>query len=276
MREIDLVFAGSGTNYPAYVGAYRAFYEEYVLTKKAKIGRIYGTSGGALVGSLIAFGYDTPEALENVVKTIQPASIVDWSWNPFYRLGLVKGAKMRKALHKLFSQHDNFPKPKHRLFVAVTDIDSGGGRVIEVGSNNLSPSSVVYASACFPLVFSPVMIDKKKHVDGGLYNNFMIDEVEHGREFIGFHIGNLIEDVGGKKVNTLLTYILRMISVMLNELTKERAQNLLTESPRNAQRMIMLSGLKNSMNLKLTSEEIGQLFETNYRIAKNAIRLLEK
>ena len=261
VRKVNLVFGGSGTNYPAYIGVYKAFYEEYIEPGHAEIGELSGTSGGAIIAALIACGYDHPSELERVVTEILPKDIIDWSWNPFYRLGLVKGKKFRKLLKEVLREDLSGSYLKYPLKVVVTNLDKEEGEVVDCLTTDKPISSVIYASACFPFVFSPVVINGDKYVDGGLSNNLPVDVFNNDFDTYAWRIDPTKEKV--KKVNSFKQYLFRVLNILLKELTKEHLEDNVNAQVLNAR------GYSNSMDLWLTQAEAEELIKINYELAKN-------
>ena len=260
METINIVFGGSGTNYPAYIGAYKALYEALIATGKCEIGELAGTSGGAIIAALIACGYDRPEELERVVTEILPKDIIDWSWNPFYRWGLIKGKKFRKKLSSMLREDLPGSSLKYPLKIVVTNVDKEQGEVIDCLTTDMPLSSVVYASACFPIVFSPVVIKGEKYIDGGLSNNLPVNVVDDNNQNTTYAFRIKQEDIPPKKVKNVKEYLFRMLNILLKELTRAHLEDLQPFT-----KIYSAVGHPNGMNLWLTEEDVHDMIEKNYQ-----------
>ncbi len=194
--KIGLVLSGGGAKGLAHIGVLKVLEEEGV-----KIDFIGGTSMGAMIGGLYASGY-TAEQLDsifrvtdfdNIVQDFLPRKVKS-SYErendekyaltlPFkkFRFGLPLALSKGQNTYNLFSQlmyevrHiDDFNKLPIPFLCMATDAETGEAVLLNKGS---LPKAVV-ASGTFPSLFSPVIIDGRYLIDGGVVNNYPIDEVK--------------------------------------------------------------------------------------------------
>jgi len=193
--KIGLVLSGGGAKGIAHIGVLKAM-EEAGLTPDY----ITGTSMGSIVGGLYAAGYNADQ-LEYVVRN------ADWGYllsnkipfdkvtieEKFYygrylfevymkgkQIQLPKGIIEGQALMELFSR---LTRPVH----GITDFNklpipfACVGANIETGEpvvlNHGSLATAMRASMAIPSIFTPVKIDGKLLVDGGLVRNMPVQEV---------------------------------------------------------------------------------------------------
>lgn len=201
--KIGLVLSGGGAKGLAHIGALKVIEESGL-----KIEYIAGTSMGAVIGSLYAAGY-SPEQLDSIFRTTDfktliqddlPRRVKNYYEKqssdkyaltlPFdhFRLsfpsGLSKGQNIYNLLAQLMStvhdvqDFDQLPIP----FLCVgTNIETGERLVFEKGS--LAQS--VAASAAIPSLFTPVEIDSSLYSDGGITDNYAIEELrKKGMDYI--------------------------------------------------------------------------------------------
>ncbi|MEC4004264.1 patatin-like phospholipase family protein [Flavobacterium sp. SUN052] len=227
--KIGLVLTGGGAKGFAHIGVLK------VLEKAGiKIDYIGGTSMGAVVGGLYATGYNATqidsifhntnfdELLQDYIprtsksfyeKRNDELYAMSLPFNNFsvgVPIALSKGMYNYNLLTKLthsvrhIRDFDKLPIP----FVCIaTNIETGEQLVIRSG---YLPQALL-ASSAFPTLFSPVEIDGKLLIDGGVTNNYPIDEVKKmGADII---IGVDVQD-GLKDRNSLkeATRILVQIS----------------------------------------------------------------
>jgi len=120
---------------------------------------VTGTSAGGVVGSLYAAGYNG-FALQQKAMDLDQNALADLTLSG---TGFIKGERLAAYVNK---EVGNRPIEKlPRTFAAVaTDLDSGTVKVFKSGNTG----QAVRASASIPNVFQPVVIGKRRYVDGGL------------------------------------------------------------------------------------------------------------
>lgn len=193
--KIGLVLSGGGAKGFAHIGVLK------VLEKAGiKIDYIAGTSMGAVVGGLYASGYsatqidsifyntDFNELLQDYIPRASKSFYEKRNDQiyaislPFHKfkigipIALSKGmynySLLSKLTHKVRYINDFSKLPIPFLCVA-TDIEKGE----EVILKNGYLAQAMLASSAFPSLFSPVEIDGQLLVDGGVINNYPVEEV---------------------------------------------------------------------------------------------------
>lgn len=191
--KVGLILSGGGAKGFAHIGVLKAIDEAGL-----QIDYIGGTSMGAVIGGLYAAGYSGKQLEEIVQKTdfvsllgdITPRNSI-----PFFEktygenhslsltfnkgeIGFPKGvSKGQRILNYLTELLDNtegitdFSKLPIPFFCIATDVETGKEIVFEQGSLPLA----IRASASFPTLLTPVEIDNKLLIDGGVANNFPVD-----------------------------------------------------------------------------------------------------
>ena len=193
--KIGLVLSGGGAKGFAHIGVLKVLESAGV-----KIDYIGGTSMGAVVGSLYASGYSAVQ-IDSIFKTINfdelikdfiPRSSKNFYEKkndelyavvlPFnkFRIGipdaLSKGIynfNLLSTITRNVRHVRDFNKLKIPFICIATNIETGEEVLLDKG--NLA--TVLIASAAFPTLFSPVEIDGKMLVDGGVANNYPIEAV---------------------------------------------------------------------------------------------------
>lgn len=160
MKKIGLALGGGAVLGAAHIGVLKALSEEEI-----KINYITGTSIGAFVASLVAFG-KTWEEIEKIAIELKWMDISGISLSKFALLNNEKlGELIVKHIGNKNIEESNIP-----LAMIATDISSGEKIVLEKGS----VATAVMASACIPGIYKPVEIDGKMLVDGGIVENVPI------------------------------------------------------------------------------------------------------
>ena len=163
--NIGLTLSGGGSRGFAHLGALKAMEE---LNLKPSI--ISGTSAGALVGALYAAGYSPTEISEIILKK----SIFSKLKFEFTKFGLFSLVKVEKLLLE-YIPDNYFEKLKIPLVVCAADIKRGEPEYFEMGEL----AKPVIASCAIPGIFSPVILNGKTYVDGGILNNLPIEPIHN-------------------------------------------------------------------------------------------------
>lgn len=178
MNEIGLVLSGGGARGVAHVGVIKALEEANI-----SVTRVSGTSAGAIVGVLYAYGYDSQKILEivkgvTILKSVRPA----WTW-----AGLLRMDGLRDMLEKHLPDM-SFEKLPRRLTVAAVDLKRGEVKYFDEGP--LIPA--VLASCSVPAVFNPFVINGAGYVDGGILDNMPARPLRDKCDFlIGSHCNHV-------------------------------------------------------------------------------------
>ncbi|GGD21539.1 patatin [Flavobacterium orientale] len=194
--KIGLVLSGGGAKGLAHIGVLKVIEEAGI-----KIDYIGGTSMGAIVGGLYASGY-TANQLDSIFKSSDYDAIIQdfiprKSKNfyekgnderyavmlPFSNFKLGVPAALSKGLYNynmitrltnhVYNVRDFNELPIPFLCIA-TDVETGE----EVLLNKGFLSQAVLASGAFPTLYSPIEIDGKYLIDGGVVNNYPIEDLK--------------------------------------------------------------------------------------------------
>ena len=143
---------------------------------------ISGVSIGAVIGAFYAAGY-TPDEMLAISKKSSLFNI--------FRFGFKRGGISNlKYLDKLLRKHipeDSFESLKKKLFVAVSNLNTGQFEIRQNGEL----FRYVLASAAVPIVFESQEINGQVYVDGGLLNNFPIEPLkDHCDKTLGVFVHN--------------------------------------------------------------------------------------
>jgi NTE family protein len=193
--KIGLVLSGGGAKGFAHIGVLKEIEKAGI-----KIDYIGGTSMGAIIGGLYACGYSANQLdsifrgtnFDELMQDFVPRSnktFYEKQNDEIYALSLpFKGFKISipRGLSKGLYNYNLISKLTHNVrhvrdfnqlkipFLCIaTNIETGGEVVFNKGSLPL----VLQASGAFPSLFSPVEIDGKLYVDGGVANNYPVEEV---------------------------------------------------------------------------------------------------
>lgn len=202
-QKIGLVLSGGGAKGLAHIGALKV-----IDSLGIKIDYVSGTSMGAIIGALYASGY-SGEALDSIFNEVDFDKIINddlprgakafYERNnseryaitlPFegFKLKLPSALSRGQNIFNTLSQlllHTNgihdFKDLEIPFFCIATDVETGQSVMLDKG--NL-PQALM-ASSALPSLFQPVTLNDRVLVDGGVTNNYPIDELKaKGANFI--------------------------------------------------------------------------------------------
>ena len=193
--KVGLVLSGGGAKGFAHIGVLKV-----IDSLGIKVDYIAGTSMGAIIGSLYASGYSGKQ-LDSIFKSQNFDDVISDNLpraaKTFYERdnsekyavtlpfenfkvklpsALSRGQNVFNLLSKLtlhVSEIDDFEQLPIPFFCIATNIETGAEVVLNKG--NLARA--ITASGAFPSLFQPVIIDDQILIDGGVVNNYPIDEL---------------------------------------------------------------------------------------------------
>jgi len=201
--KVGLVLSGGGAKGLAHIGALKVIEDAGI-----RIDYIGGTSMGAIVGSLYASGYSAKE-LDSIFRSVDFNVLIQDDLPrkaktfyeredsekyaltlPFddFKIGLPRGlskgqnffnefAKLTSHVHEV-NDFDKLPIP---FFCISTNISTGEPIILDKG---YLPEAVS-ASGALPSIFSPVELDGVLMTDGGVANNYPVEEIrKKGAEIV--------------------------------------------------------------------------------------------
>ncbi|WP_394973019.1 patatin-like phospholipase family protein [uncultured Croceitalea sp.] len=171
---IGLVLSGGGYRGIAHAGAIKAFEEFGIIPN-----HISGTSAGAVVGALYAANYSP----EEIVSFFKKVKIFEFSRYARKKPGWIDTDTFRSFLLFYFPEN-SFSALYKKLFVTTTNLLSGKVNVFSTGIL----VDALLASASFPGVFSPVIIENGFYADGGILDNFPIAPVQDCTHCYGVYV----------------------------------------------------------------------------------------
>ncbi|TMU55309.1 patatin-like phospholipase family protein [Flagellimonas algicola] len=194
--KVGLVLSGGGAKGMAHIGALKVIDEAGI-----KIDYIGGTSMGAIVGALYASGYSAKELdsifrVTNFTELIQDnvprgaKTFYEKEDSERYALGL-PFTNFNVSFPQAISGGQNIYNELVRLLFHVKDIQDFGSLPIpflcvatnvETGEEVLLDRGylpeAIMASGTFPSLFEPSEIEGEVLIDGGVVNNYPIDEIK--------------------------------------------------------------------------------------------------
>ena len=194
--KVGLVLSGGGAKGFAHVGVIKVLEEAGI-----RVDYIAGTSMGAVVGGLYATGYNAKE-LDSLLRAHDLGGLVKdelpREYSSFYQkentgkyaisLPLVKrkielpsAVSKGQSAFNIFSQltkHvdeiDDFSKLPIPFFCIATDLENGEEVILDKGSL----PEAIRASGSLPGLLTPVKMDGRVLIDGGIVDNFPVEKMK--------------------------------------------------------------------------------------------------
>lgn len=298
-QPINLVLESGGVKTISQLGAIQVLY-----ANNYRFQRICGTSGGAIVGALIAAGMTPEEAiikleavdLAEFANTVKPKgrswigagmemirqnwindgeNLERWLESELATLGVKTFADLRLPAWR----HRSIPpEQRYKLVVMTTDLQTRRTirlpwdyQVLGLGPDKQSVAQAVRASASIPFFYQPVQIGERLLVDGAITAPYPIKIFSNDRRStIGVHVSDQ-----GRRAKPLLKSIERPIK-LARTLMKVGADDIEDLNPRDQaaiRRTIFLntSGI-HELNFKINKQLQNQLIIDGRRQATEYLR----
>ena len=241
------VLSGGGARGLSHIGALKALYEHGVRPDV-----ISGTSAGAFIGAMVAYGYSPDEILAIFLKT----SLRKYLGLAYTVSGFLSLEKAENLL-KIHIPENSFESLKIPLFVTATDILAGE----EVYYRKGELAKPVLASCALPGIFKPVQFEGRHLIDGAIFHNLPVAAIEKEADYIiGIHCNPIEMNKGASHMPHILYRSFRLAMRGKARASLDRC-DLLIEAPE-------LSAF-NPFDFRKGQ----QIFDIGYRYTKN---LLEK
>ena len=196
--RVGLVLAGGGARGLAHIGVLRYLEEHHI-----RIDAVAGTSMGSIVGGLYASGLNAAE-VERIARNLDwkyafndatpreqqsfrrkeedydyliPAKLRFKNGKLGLPMGAIEGQHLNLMLHEMVAhvaRIDDFDKLPIPFRAVATDITTGDAVILGKGDLAIA----MRASMSIPGVFSPIELDGKLLVDGGIVKNIPVDVVQ--------------------------------------------------------------------------------------------------
>lgn len=222
-----LVISGGGPIMIQIISAIQELERKEYLNME-NIESIYGTSAGAVVGIMISLKFDWETLNDYIIKRpwqdvfpLKVQNILD----AYGKKGIFDIKTVEKCFKPLFDAKDISLDINMKDFYELTKIDLhlfsfevNEYKIVEISHKthpDLKLLEAVQMTCALPVLISPVCIDEKCYMDGGVGCNyplsFCIDSGKDPNEILGFKNKYLDEKICINNESTLLDYILRFL-----------------------------------------------------------------
>lgn len=248
-KSIGYALSGGGTKGIAHAGAIQ-FLEEQGI----KPSHIAGSSAGAIVGALYAWG-KTPEEILAFFKSIY---FFHWKHFTLKKAGIIDSESFRRYFEHIFgaSEIGELTIP---VYITATDLVKGKLKIFD---NNTKIVDAILASSAVPGVISPYQIDSNIYSDGGILNHFPSDILQ-GRcdNIIGIYVSP-VQKIEAKDLKSIKAVTTRAFELL--------AANSNLQKFNNCDLVIEPEELSSFTTFETNKNKMDQIFEIGYQTAKKS------
>ena len=205
-KNNGFVFSGGGSKGIAHAGVL-----QYLHEQKIKPTCMAGSSAGAIVGAMYAFGKKPEEILE-FFKSIY---FFHWKHFTFKKAGIVDSDSFKHYFHEIFGDV-TLGELEIPMYITATDMVKGK---LKIFSPETKVVDAILASTAVPGMISPYVINGELFSDGGILNHFPTDLLQ-GRcdSIIGIYVSPIqtIESKDLKSIKSVTTRAFDLLSAQGN------------------------------------------------------------
>lgn len=205
--RVALVLGAGAAKGFAHIGVIKV-----LEANRIPVNMVVGSSAGSFVGSLYAYGFSAFQ-LQKISFDIQQSDLADLT---FPDNGFIKGENLEAYVNRMVR---NTPMEKLRIpfYAVTTDIQSGREMVFGAGNTGRA----VRASCSIPGVFSPVVINGRMYVDGGVVSPVAVDTArKYGADMV--IAVDLSGNGEGPRPQGTMETIMQAISLMYEKITSQQ------------------------------------------------------
>jgi len=259
-----LVISGGGPNLIQTLGAIQ-YLEKNKFIDLNNIETIYGTSAGAIIGSLICMKYDWETINDYIIKRPWQDVFkikVEKIFEAYTKKGIFDSKTIEKCFKPLLDAkdismtvtlHEFYQYSKIELHFFTFEINDFKLEDISYLTHpNLPLLTAIQMTCGLPVIVTPVCIDNKCYIDGGIICNYPLNYcVESGKnknEILGFK--NKYEDTNTRinSESTLLDFIMTFLYNIIYSFSRGIVQPSITNEVICKTKYITIEYLKNSLS----------------------------
>ena len=226
-----LVLGGGGIGGYAIYGALKYLSKNNYFDIK-NIKSIYSTSAGALIGVLISLDYDWESLDDYLIKrpwdkviSIKPINILNlWNEKGLFDAEEIFGVILKKLLTAkglsetiTLKEYYNY----NNIEIHIYSVNINNKLPIKVDFSykthpDLELCKVVALSCLVPIIFNPIFYNSECYIDGGILNNFPLDNCIDNIKELGDNINEILAfKISVIKQNDIITNKSNMLDYLL-------------------------------------------------------------
>lgn len=200
-KKQGLVFSGGGSKGIAHAGVL-----QYLQEQNIKPACIAGSSAGAIVGAMYAFGKKPEEILE-FFKSIY---FFHWKHFTFKKAGIVDSESFKNYFKEIFGEI-TIGELEIPIYITATDMVKGK---LKIFNPETKVVDAILASTAVPGMISPYVINGKLYSDGGILNHFPADLLLGKCDsIIGVYVSPL-QNMEAKHLNSIKSVTYRALELL--------------------------------------------------------------
>jgi NTE family protein len=252
-KSIGLVLSGGGSKGIAHAGAIKFLEEQNIQPN-----RIAGTSAGAIVGAMYAWG-KTPDEILDFFKSVY---LFQWRHFTFKKAGLIDSESFKEYFHTIFK---DATLAELRIPTQITATDMVRGR-LKIFESETKISDALLASSAFPGIISPFGINGDLYSDGGILNHFPTDVLQGQCDnIIGVYVSP-IQKIEAKDLNSIRAVTTRAFDIL--------SANSNTQKFNICEWVIEPKELSNYSTFEMNKAKMDTIFKIGYQAAKSSFEKL--
>jgi NTE family protein len=253
-KSIGIVLSGGGSKGIAHAGALQFLTEQGILPSC-----IAGTSAGAIVGGLFAFG-KTPEEILEFFKSVY---FFHWKHFTFKKAGLIDSESFKSYFTEMLGE-TTIGDLKIPAYITATDLVKGK---LKIFNSETKLIDAILASSSFPGMLSPYEINKKLYSDGGILNHFPTDILQGRCDYlIGVYVSP-IQNIESKDLKSIKSVTSRAFDLLYANYNYQKF-NL-------CDWIIEPKELANFSTFETSKTKMDAVFEIGYNEAKKSFQNLD-
>ncbi len=237
-----LVLSGGGPAGFSIYGAISNLSKE-TFWKLENIENIYGTSVGSLLGVVISLDYDW-KTLDDYFAKRPWNNIVNFDPSMFIEAykqkGLLDNNFIKESIKYLLTAKDLseditlkelYDFNKINIYLYTTEMNNDIMEKIELSHHNypnLSVTTALSMSMAFPFIFQPICFNNKCYLDGGILNNFPLQDCLNNNcnedEILSIKVKWMLKEDEKKKIinedSNIIDLLITLIQQMKNKIDK--------------------------------------------------------
>ncbi|MEC4004078.1 patatin-like phospholipase family protein [Flavobacterium sp. SUN052] len=252
-KSIGLALSGGGSKGLAHAGVLKFLDEQNI-----KPTQIAGSSAGAIVGALYAWG-KTPDEILTFFKSIY---FFHWKHFTLKKAGIIDSESFIKYFEEIFKDA-KMSDLKIPMQITATDMVKGK---LKIFNNSSRIVDAILASSAVPGVISPHEINGNLYSDGGILNHFPTD-ILHGRcdNIIGVYVSP-IHKIEAKDLNSIKAITTRAFELL--------SANSNFQKFNHCDWVIEPEELVNFSTFETNKIKMDKIFEIGYQAAKKSFETL--
>lgn len=200
-KKQGLVLSGGGSKGIAHAGVL-----QYLQEQNIKPTCIAGSSAGAIVGAMYAFGKQ-PEEILDFFKSIY---FFHWKHFTFKKAGIVDSDSFKHYFHEIFGDIE-LGELDIPMYITATDMVKGK---LKIFSSDTKVVDAILASTAVPGMISPYVINGELFSDGGILNHFPADLlVGKCESIVGVYVSPL-QNMEAKNLNSIKSVTYRALELL--------------------------------------------------------------